>query len=1006
MACRALFASSSPFHLDQRTGYIVNSFQQEGFVLPNVAQKLNNRLKVWVWTLIALGFAAASCPGQQFSFSNVTTGLSNLNVNCIAQDHAGYLWVGTENGLFRYDGREFKQFGAAEGLRGHIIQSLFAGPDGTLFVGTTTGIYFERRDGAFSQIHPPAPLTDFSQRIGKVFTAIAPDQVVTTDRNGAFLLRRIDQDNWAAEPMHLEGGAVWSVLATPDGSLWYGCDNDLCLRRNGKTTRLRAALNLPEERWLHLLLARDGDVWIRGSTHLGEVFPGQNRFEARELPGRSNTVPYSELAEDARGRIVASEGPAFGLWEDGRWRMVTAANGLTRYDISDLFVDREGSLWIGVVGHGLMRWVGQDRWEAYTAANGLSDDIVWATQRDKSGRLWVGTESGLDVLAPGASDPKPWQARGIQTTRAVSLAESPDGAVWMGSAAGNLVRIAPASLTGTQWTVPEVFRVLSDGGHRVWVATDSGLFVVDSEAGDHAPRLVEDPAITHPHQRFTDLSLDERPGRASRLWAASDSGIYRLDEAGWHHIDPGLSGVAPTELAADDKGNLWAAGAFPGVMRLRIVSDRVMESEHVVPPHLLSERVVSLHLDHRGWLWVGQDAGVSVYNGREWRSFTQDDGLIWSDADSYALAEDRDGSMWIGTSGGLSHFKQPDAVPTAAPVAPVFSQVTFGGDTVSPEAEVPWSANPLAISMAALSYCDASHVHIRYRLLGVESEWVETALRSVRYARLEPGAYRFQAAVVDGTSGAISPAQEISFVITPRWWQSGPLRLGLVLLVALGVVLAWRWSVHLLVSQKRNLEAAVDRRTEDLEKEKAELLRAREQMRHFAEHDDLTGLWNHRIIIDRLRQEVDRARRERSPMSVILVDLDHFKKVNDTFGHPAGDLVLREIGAIFEHAVRSYDWVGRYGGEEFLLILPGSGFSGARQRAEQLRLAVQEAYIHDGQRVIPITASFGVASGFPTEYEPLIHAVDAALYRAKDNGRNCVIATEIESGESAEQPAL
>jgi len=105
--------------------------------------------------------------------------------------------------------------------------------------------------------------------------------------------------------------------------------------------------------------------------------------------------------------------------------------------------------------------------------------------------------------------------------------------------------------------------------------------------------------------------------------------------------------------------------------------------------------------------------------------------------------------------------------------------------------------------------------------------------------------------------------------------------------------------------------------------------------------------------------------------------------------------VLKEIGAIFQAAVRSYDWVGRYGGEEFLLIFPGSGFSGARQRAEQLRAAVQAAHIHDGHTAIPVTASFGVASGFPANYEVLIHAADAALYRAKDNGRNCVMAAEV-----------
>jgi diguanylate cyclase (GGDEF)-like protein len=345
----------------------------------------------------------------------------------------------------------------------------------------------------------------------------------------------------------------------------------------------------------------------------------------------------------------------------------------------------------------------------------------------------------------------------------------------------------------------------------------------------------------------------------------------------------------------------------------------------------------------------------------------------------------------------------------------VFSQIVFGSQTVASEAEIPWSASPLVITVSALSYRDSSHIRIRYRMLGVEPEWVETAERSVRYPRLEPGAYRFQAVVVDEAGGAVStvdanspgeavsPMEEISFVITPLWWQSGPLRLALILGIALSVVLAWRWSVHLLVRQKRILEEAVQLRTEALEREKVEMLRAREQMRHFAEHDDLTGLWNHRIIIDRLRQEVDRSRRERSPLSLILVDLDHFKNINDTYGHPAGDLVLKEIGEIFQGAVRSYDWVGRYGGEEFLLILPGSGFAGARVRAEQLRMAVQWAHIHDGQRAIPITASFGVACGFPSDYEALIHAADAALYRAKDNGRNCVMVTEIKPAETTEE---
>jgi len=189
------------------------------------------------------------------------------------------------------------------------------------------------------------------------------------------------------------------------------------------------------------------------------------------------------------------------------------------------------------------------------------------------------------------------------------------------------------------------------------------------------------------------------------------------------------------------------------------------------------------------------------------------------------------------------------------------------------------------------------------------------------------------------------------------------------------------------------------RRQDALEREKMELLHESNRMRHHAEHDGLTGLWNHRVIVERLGEEMSRALRDGAPLSVILADVDHFKRVNDSHGHLAGDLVLKEIGAVFTRTLRSYDCVGRYGGEEFLLILPNCGLESALLRGEQLRAAVQSARIADGETMLHVTASFGVASTFPSHYEAetVIRAVDAALYRAKKSGRNCVIPAEIQA---------
>lgn len=946
---------------------------------------------------MALGFAlfciaSSASLAQRYSFRAYTEGLGNLNITTAGQDRTGYLWVGTQNGLYRYDGSHFQRFGATEGIPDRIIDTIYTGLDGTLWVGTSAGIYFERRDGMFSAVQVPVPVNEFSHPTGTTFTSNRPDQVVTATSSRALLMQRVDSDKWVAQSMPLAGGFIWSVLYGPDGSLWYGCDKDLCRLNSGKTTQMRAVLGLPEEQWLNMMVARDGHIWLRGNLHVGELVPDGSRFELRDLPGSLTSEAYPALAEDANGRILTTHGPSLALWEKDHWRTVTERNGLSPFELQALFVDREGSIWMGVVGHGLLRWVGEDRWEAYTADDGIGDNLVWAAIRDHEGRLWIGTESGLSWIPAGENNPRPWRAPGVQTSRAGALEVSADGAIWMGSMVGYLTRIDPKTLAGSQVKMPPIYGILADGPHRVWVATMTGLYQLDPTDRAHQPKLIEDAVFPRTPLRFTDMTLDP----AGQLWASSDQGLFVKDESGWHRIDPGQSGAKPDLIAADWKGNLWASGPSQDFMRLRISGYRVVEAEHIGHPPLMSQELVSMVVDHRGWLWVGQDAGVTVYDGHRWRSFTQDDGLIWNDTDSFALAEDRDGSMWIGTSGGLSHLIAPRTALAGSPPPPVFSQVTLGSETISDGASVKWSSNPLVISMALLSFKDTQDIGIRYRLIGEQgSGWEDTHEMTVRYRHLSPGNYRFEVAAVNAAGSAVSPVASLSFTIVPLWWQNLRVQVGLGLLLLAGLVFTWRRRVGQLMRQKRMLEEAVQGRTVDLEREKTELVRTREQMRHFAEHDGLTGLWNHRIIVERLRGEVDRSQRDGTPLSIILVDLDYFKRVNDTMGHMAGDQTLKETGAIFQRSVRSYDWVGRYGGEEFLLILPGSDFEAARARADHLRVLLQEARMGEGDKTFSVTASFGVASGFPTDHEAIIQMADTALYRAKSNGRNCVVASEI-----------
>ncbi|MBZ5701615.1 MAG: diguanylate cyclase [Acidobacteriia bacterium] len=172
------------------------------------------------------------------------------------------------------------------------------------------------------------------------------------------------------------------------------------------------------------------------------------------------------------------------------------------------------------------------------------------------------------------------------------------------------------------------------------------------------------------------------------------------------------------------------------------------------------------------------------------------------------------------------------------------------------------------------------------------------------------------------------------------------------------------------------------------------LIEAREEMRHKATHDALTSLLNRGFILELLQREVDRSRREPTSIALLLGDLDHFKKINDEHGHPVGDEVLRETARRLATVVRPYDAVGRYGGEEFLVVLAGCDAEQGQKRAEQIRAAIAGQPVATEGGPVPVTMSIGVVASSDWEsadVERLLQEVDKALYQAKAAGRNAVV---------------
>ena len=170
-----------------------------------------------------------------------------------------------------------------------------------------------------------------------------------------------------------------------------------------------------------------------------------------------------------------------------------------------------------------------------------------------------------------------------------------------------------------------------------------------------------------------------------------------------------------------------------------------------------------------------------------------------------------------------------------------------------------------------------------------------------------------------------------------------------------------------------------------------QLINAREALRDQASHDQLTGLWNRAAILDILENELGRAQRQDASFAVAMADLDHFKQINDSFGHPTGDEVLRAAAKAMRESVRRYDSIGRYGGEEFLIVLPGCDRSNAIAHAERMRAAIARIAVQTPSGTVRATMSLGVAvadKDSAADAFALIQAADVALYRAKHDGRN------------------
>ena len=910
-------------------------------------------------------------------------GLPVSYVRAIAHDSKGRVWVGMDGGgIARFDAAEnwFTRFG------GSTVVGLAQDAEGGMWAASTTGLMHVRASGAVedawahggnSDPLPDASVTAVLQdRAGTVWVGSASGVVLrfADGRRG----RRIDLPGVAEG----DSATVDALYEDERGQVWIGTAQRGVFVHDphtGKVSRLQPAgasdPALLSDSITSFAETGNGEMWI-GTQTRGLVIAELSSLAARRV---------------VRDRSVPSSLQANWIWgvhrDRGGEMWVASTTGLSRtrpqQDAIESLFSSDGSTWtdpyvfsVDVDARGVVT-LGQKSSieiidpaaQTMTALSGGSTDgagaptmnNVTAVVHTQDGTRYLGTRDGLFTLAPNSRQivPVPMPQRGA--VKAVTSLVLEGSMLWIGGKGDGIWQMDLSSPAHTlsqpvpvgDLTDPEVTAIAPGPGGAMWIATNNGLNLV--RKGQPTQRIM--PVANDPTSLASAVINSLLTDRQGRLWVGNNAGIQileRRDAAGrafFHHI-------------GKDEG-------------------------------LTSENIDTILMDASGRIWVSTDDGIVVIEPATYalRVLHPADGAAISTYWVNSGAVGPTGEVFFGGLGGLTVIR-PERLTRRVYSAPiVVTDVEEGGRPAAladsagtrKQLTVPPEAGGFSVEFSLLDFTAPERNRYAYWLEGYDKTWreVDTTHRSASYTNLSPAHYTLHMKAASRDGAWSEHPLEVDVLILPAWYQAwwfDLLKILGALLVVAGVVAV---RVRYVQQRSQELERLVEQRTQ-------ELTQLQHQLEELAYSDALTSLPNRRMFGDYCRQMIASCERQDGGFALLLIDLDHFKQVNDTLGHDAGDALLVETARRLRTIARKADVVARLGGDEFAILLADTAIPSAVDIAcRRILDAFDTPVLYEGNPV-RTSPSIGVAL-FPVDgstQDELYKSADLALYEAKRQGRN------------------
>ncbi len=654
---------------------------------------------------------------------------------------------------------------------------------------------------------------------------------------------------------------------------------------------------------------------------------------------------------------------------------------LLQRTISAVHVEPNNDVWFGIPNGVARRQATDQTWQHWLFP---ADDVsrrVEAIETDDTGRTWVATNASLYFIDEDTNSlteaTEILQALGIQSTAVTKIFQDSSRRLWFGFWGRGLAYFDIGASeerlqVGWHFTALNdlrgdlVYDLVEQEGKGLWLVTRfSGLWYKADERETWIPfqQIAEEENWQGrlPSDGMLCLFLHKN----NELWVCSENGLLKLD------------------LDAKKIKHYSRSDGLP--------SDRVLGLT----------RAPGVGGENAERLWMTTSRGISLYerDREQFLNFGANDGLTASEFLRAAVDATSSGRVYAGTVRGALEF-EPDNlnVSRARPNVGLSrlwvddEDITGRLHFIQPSLHLARDHRSVVIQYSVLDFKGASANAGRYRLLGLNDEWSEwSELRQLTFTTLPPGEYVLEIEGRNSLGIVGDEPLQLNIVVDRPWWASPWVWVfgGILIVVLLALIAQLRFAA--LARLNRRLDNQVKERTQELET-------LAQKLREQSQTDYLTKLPNRRGFTAKFETVISHAKRHNKPLTLVMFDVDHFKSFNDQHGHEAGDQVLFAVSKLAKESLREQDIVGRWGGEEFAILLPDTPLTGALKVCESLRSALEAMVVQYKGENLNVTATFGVYEGKAADgsIDKWMQFADSALYQGKELGRNRITAYDPE----------